>query len=62
MIISNISIYKNENGTATISNDEVLDSGYVYFPIELIPSIIECLNRLYLKNNGKSDIREDENE
>ncbi len=62
MRIANILIYKNKGGTATIYNEDSLNSDFVSFPIEMIPTIIDCLNTLYQENNGKSDIWEDEDE
>lgn len=62
MRIANIGIFKNKGGTATICNEDSLNYDFVTFPIEMIPTIIDCLNTLYQENNGKSDIWEDEDE
>lgn len=62
MRIANIEIFKNKCGTATIYNEDSLNNDCVSFPIEMIPTIIDCLNTLYQENNGKSDIQEDEDE
>ena len=60
MKTANIEIFKNANGTLTIKDDESFCNGFVSFPIELTPTIIEILQMVYNKNGGKSDIIPDE--
>lgn len=58
MKTANIEIFKNSDGTLTIKDDEC--NGFVSFPIELIPTIVDMLHIVYNQNGGKSDIIPDE--
>ena len=62
MKVASIEIFKNNGGTVTICNNDVLDYNTISFPIEMIPTVIDCLNIVYKENNGKSEILEDEDE
>ena len=62
MKFANIEVFKNGIGTVTIREDDNLDDCYIYFPIELIPTLIDCLNIIYKDSNGKSEILEDDDE
>ena len=62
MKFANIEVFKNKGGTVTIYNSDLLDYNSVSLPIELIPTLIDCLNIIYKDSNGKSEIQEDEDE
>ena len=62
MKFANIEVFINNCGTISIRNNDLFDYNIVSFPVELIPTLIDCLNVIYKENNGKSEIVEDDDE
>lgn len=56
MKIAHIEIFRNTDGTVTISDAYSLDDNRVVFPIEMIPTISKALSIIYDKSNGQSEI------
>lgn len=63
---ANIEVFENDNGTLSIIDNidiyQTGDKGLVVMPIELIPTLIKCLQKVYDEAGGSSKVIEEQSD